>query len=252
MPHDDLDHIPSIVPTRDGAPQRSAGAGGNERRRNPGGQKQPSSGGSGSFLARLLAGFALIAAILACAWAWQLQAELQQATDQLHSYATRIGDLEARLSDTDEGMNQSAAVQAVKIAELETEVRKLWDNVWKQSRERLSKLEAASAGQDKSITGVQSSVASTQSELKAVSGDIAKLKSVGGDLARLMSSARANQAEVERVADSLNRIDLDLAKLEKRVAGNEEWVASVNAFRRQVNASLTELQAIVRTQQASP
>jgi septal ring factor EnvC (AmiA/AmiB activator) len=81
---------------------------------------------------------------------------------------------------------------------------------------------------------------------------MAKLKSVGGDLARLMSSAKANQAEVERVADSLNRINLDLAKLEKRVAGNEEWVASVNAFRRQVNTSLGELQATIRALQASP
>ena len=81
---------------------------------------------------------------------------------------------------------------------------------------------------------------------------MAKLKSVGGDLARLMSSAKANQAEVERVADSLNRINLDLAKLEKRVAGNEEWVASVNAFRRQVNTSLGELQATIRALQARP
>jgi septal ring factor EnvC (AmiA/AmiB activator) len=81
---------------------------------------------------------------------------------------------------------------------------------------------------------------------------MAKLKSVGGDLARLMSSAKSNQAEVERVADSLNRINLDLAKLEKRVAGNEEWVASVNVFRRQVNTSLGELQATIRALQASP
>jgi chromosome segregation ATPase len=252
MPNDDLDHIPAIVPSREGAPQRGRGTGGSERRRSSGGQRQSSSGGGAGLLARLVTAVALVAAAVACVWAWQLQTELQQATDQLESYATRIGDLEARLSDTDEGMNQSTAVQAVKIAELESEVRKIWDNVWKQSKERLSKLEVASTAQGKSIKGAQSSLASTQSQLKEISGDIAKLKSVGGDLARLMSSAKANQAEVERVADSLNQINLDLAKLEKRVAGNEEWVASVNAFRRQVNASLTELQATVRAMQASP
>ena len=65
---------------------------------------------------------------------------------------------------------------------------------------------------------------------------MAKLKSVAGDLERLMSSAKANQAEVERVADTLNRINSDLAKLNKRVQGNEEWVGSINAFRRQINA----------------
>ena len=67
-----------------------------------------------------------------------------------------------------------------------------------------------------------------------------------------MASAKSNQAEVERVADSLNRIDLALSKLDKRVAGNEEWVGSVNAFRKQVNTNLTELQATVRAIQATP
>ena len=75
---------------------------------------------------------------------------------------------------------------------------------------------------------------------------------VGGDLARLMASARTSQAEVERVADTLNLIELSLAKLEKRVADDEEWEGSVDAFRRQVNASLSELQATLHSHQAGP
>ena len=200
----------------------------------------------------MVAGIALIAAGLACAWAWQLQNKLDQAESQLQNYAVRIGDLEARLSDTDEGVNQNAAVQAVKLAELEGEVRKLWDNVWKETKERLSRLEAASTAQGKIIKGMESSLASNRSALQDANADLAELKSIGGDLARLMSSAKAGQAEVERVADSLNRIELSLAKLDKRVAGNEEWVASVDAFRRQVNTSLGELQTAVRTLQTGP
>lgn len=255
MPHDDLDHIPSIVPTRDGVPQRSgsrSGASKGERSRSPNVQKQSSSTGGSGPLARLFIAISLVAAGAACAWAWQLHTQLQEVNDQMANYASRIGDLEARLSDTDEGMNQNAAVQALKVAELEKEVRKLWDNVWKESRERLGKLEAASTSQGKSIKGMEGSLSASQSQLKEASGDIDKLKSVAGDLARLMSSAKANQAEVERVADTLNRIDLALAKLDKRVAGNEEWVGSVNAFRKQVNASLGELQATIRAMQASP
>jgi chromosome segregation ATPase len=253
MPHDDLDHIPSIVPTRDGVPQHSTGKSQvdrGERRRSPSAQKQSSNAGGSGLLARLFIAISLVAAALACAWAWQLQAQLQQANDHIANYATRIGDLESRLSDTDEGMNQNAAVQATKVAKLETEVRKIWDTV-KESRDRLGKLDTAGANQGKSIKGLEASVASTQSQLKAASDDIAKLNSVAGDLARLISSAKANQAEVERVADSLNRIDLALAKLDKRVAGNEEWVGSVNAFRKQVNTSLAELQSSVRAMQAA-
>lgn len=253
MPKDDLDHIPSIIPGRDGGP-RDTRRGPKERRRNPvtpSRDKAPVATGSGA-LSRLIAGISLIIAALAFAWAWQLQGDLNESRSQLGDYATRIGDLEARLSDTDEGMNQNSQVQAVKIAELESEVRKLWDNVWKQAKERLSKLEAASAGQAKSIKAVESSQATTGAQLDEAAADLAELKSIGGDLARLMASAKTNQAEVERVADSLNRIELSLAKLEKRVAGNQEAVAAVDAFRRQVNTSLGELQATVRTLQNSP
>ena len=168
------------------------------------------------------------------------------------NYASRIGDLEGRLSDTDEGMTQNAAVQAVKISELEKEVRKLWDNVWKKSKDRLAKLEASTGSHDKSIKGLLGAVSGVESQLESASGDITKLKSVAGDLSRLMASAKANQAEVERVADTLNRINLDLSKLEKRVQGNEEWVGSVNAFRRQVNASLSDLQARLQSLQVAP
>jgi len=250
MSHDDLDHIPSIIPTREGEPQRRPRGVAAERRRSPATKTHaPATGGSGT-LSRIAAGIALIAAGLAFAWAWQLQNQLDQASNQLQDYAARIGDLEARLSDTDEGMNQNAAVQAVKIAELDSEVRKLWDNVWKQAGARLDKLEAASTAQGKSLKGTESSLAANKKALQEATADLAQLKSVGGDLARLMSSAKTNQAEVERVADSLNRIELSMARLEKRVAGNEEWVASVNAFRRQINASLGELQATVSALQA--
>lgn len=254
MSHDDLDHIPSIVPTRDGMPQRSsntrARSGASDKERSSGAQVVSAGVGGLGIAMRLIITVSLVVAVAACVWAWQLQMQVRQANEQLANYATRIGDLEARLSDTDEGMNQNAETQAERLAKLDAEVRKLWDNVWKETKGRLEKLDAAAASQGKSIKGVEGSLASSQSQLKELSADIAKLKSVSGDLARLMESAKANQAEVERVADSFNRMNLSLAKLEKRVVGNEEWVGSVNAFRKQVNTSLSELQAQVRALQS--
>jgi chromosome segregation ATPase len=258
MSHDDLDHIPSIVPTRDNVPPRAAskargskGKGGGAQRPGAKSPNSNASGGSG-LLTRLFITIALVAAAVACAWAWQLQEQLQQANIQTESYAARIGDLEARLSDTDEGVSQSAAVQAVKIGELEAEVRKLWDNVWKKSKERLGKLEASSTSQGKKIKSVEGSVAGVRSQLKSTSGDIAKLKSVAGDLSRLMSSAKANQAEVERVADTLASMKLDMARMNKQVQGNKEAVDAFNAFRRQMMGSITELEGAVRVLRATP
>jgi chromosome segregation ATPase len=253
MSQDDLDHIPSIVPSREGMPERRsnprARSGASDKGRTSGAQAV-SAGVSGmGMVARLLVAVSLVVAVAACAWAWQLQLQVRQANEQLANYASRIGDLEARLSDTDEGMNQNAETQAERLAKLDTEVRKLWDNVWKETKGRLDKLDSAAATQGKSVKGIEGSLASSQSQLKALSADVAKLKSVSGDLARLMDSAKANQAEVERMADNLNRINLSMAKLEKRVVGNEEWVGSVNAFRKQVNTSLSELQVQLRAMQ---
>lgn len=256
MSHDDLDFIPSIVPTRDGEPQlspaRTRSSASETRGQNNGRRARVEQTGGSGWVSRIFLAVALIAAVGACAWAWQLQAKLQRADEQLLSYATRISDLEARLSDTDAGVSQSAEKQAARLGKLDAEIRKLWDNVWKESKDRFAKLETASASQGKSIKAVEGSVSTAQAQLKDVSEEIARLKSVSGDLARLMTSAKANQAEVERVADSLNRIELSLARLDKRVVGNEEWVGSINAFRKQVNTSLSELQASLRALQARP
>ena len=167
MSNDDLDHIPSIVPTRDNVPHRAssktraptAKGGGAQR---PPAQKSPGGSGGSGLLARLFIAIALVVAGVACAWAWQLQGQLQLANTQMQDYEERIGDLEARLSDTDEGMSQNAAVQAAKIRDLDSEVRKLWDNVWKQTKTRLAKLEADSGSQTKKLASAEKSLGSAQ------------------------------------------------------------------------------------------
>lgn len=252
MANDDLDHIPSIVPTRDTVAPRPAAA----ARSAKGGARKPAAsaaGGSGTgALVRMLLTVSLVVAGVACAWAWQLQQQLEANEQQARDYARRIQDLEARLSDTDEGMNQNAEMQAAKIRELDSEVRKLWDNVWKQASARLTKLENDNATQGKKITATASSVATLETQIKGASADIARLKSVADNLEAVITSGKARQAEVERVADSINRVNLDLAKLNKRVQSNEEWIQSINIFRKQVNASIVELQSAVRAQPKPP
>ena len=253
MAKDDIDSIPSIIPSRDrdytlvqtatSAPRKKSG--------NGGGKPPVKQAGSG-LLSRLFITVALVIAAIACAWAWQLQEQLKQASNTMNDYELRIGDLEARLSDTDEGMSQNAAGQAAKIRDLDTEVRKLWDNVWKQSKERLGKLEASSKTYNKKIAANEKSLKATQTKVSSAADDLAKLKNVSGDLSRLISSAKANQAEVERVADTLNRINLDLAKINRQVKSNEEGIRATDAFRRQVNGSINELEGAIRALQSAP
>ena len=247
---DDVKPIPSISASRDAAGQGAAvprPRGGS--RSNGGGSGGNSSGGLGPLSGALLF-IALGVAVGACVWAWQLQERLTQAGHTMDRYEKRIASLEDRLADTDEGMSQNAAVQAAKIRELDSEIRKLWDNVWKKSKERFGVLEASAKRFDSSISANTETLAATQTALSAAQDSISQLQRVSGDLDKLMTSARRSQAEVERVADSLNAIQLDLAKLNKRVAGNEEWITAINAFRQSTNANISQLQSQLRAMQA--
>ena len=256
MPHDDLDHIPSIVPSRDSEthfaasqtrtarPTRGKGKGG-------GGASTGSTAGSGIW-GRLFLTVSLVVAAVACAWAWQLQEQLDQSGHLMARYEVRISDLEDRLSDTDEGLSNNTAAMAVKIKELYSEVDKLWAGAWRKHKAKIEALETSSRASRKKLASAEKSLTTVQTQLKSASKDLTKLKSVSGDLGRLMSSAKANQSEVERVADDLNRINLEFAKINKQVKDNKEWLDSINAFRSQVNSALTRIQADIRALQATP
>jgi len=66
---------------------------------------------------------------------------------------------------------------------------------------------------------------------------------VAGDLERLAASAQRAQTDVERLADGLNKSNLERAALRKQVESNAGWIESINAFRRQVNANIAQLEA---------
>jgi len=254
MPRDDdVDPIPSISAQREGASTGAAVPRPRGGARTNGGSRSGVSDGSSGARPGLISGVGLVLSLLvalsACAWAWQLQERLVQTGHTLERYEDRIADLEDRLADTDEGMSQNAAVQAAKIRELDSEVRKLWDNVWKRSKERLDKLEAGEKRAAGAIAANAQALEATQKDLGSALTDIAQLTKVAGDMERLMTSSRNSQAEIERVADTLNAINLDLARLSKRVDGNEEWISAINAFRQTTNASISQLQSSLRALQ---
>jgi chromosome segregation ATPase len=201
--------------------------------------------------ARVVIAVALAVAGVACGWAWQLQQELEQSGEQLAGYEKRVASLEDLLSDTDETVNRSSAAMSAQLKMLDTEVRKLWD-ARKASNASLAKLEKSDKSQIGQLSGMKKIDDTSAAQLKTLLADVTRLKTVAGDLERLSSSAKVNQAEVERVADALNRINLDMAKLNKRVQGNEEWVESMNAFRRQISTKLAQLEASIRALQGAP
>ena len=241
MSRDDLNDIPSFAASRDEAVSSA-----------PRGAIPPRAAraqGSMGVAARLTLTLALAAAGVACGWAWQLQMMLDEAQSQQKATQGRVADLEALLSDTDETVNKSAAAMGAQLRLLDTEVRKLWD-ARKVSNAKLTRLEKNVVTQEKQITGLNNKTGANAESLTAMQAELESLTKVAGDLERLAASAQRAQTDVERLADGLNKSNLERAALRKQVESNAEWIESINAFRRQVNANIAELEADVAAMQA--
>ncbi len=242
----DIGSIPPIVPARDEVASRQ-----NARNSSRGRRNGKAAGGGAGLLARLFITVALAAAGVACAWAWQLQQELDGAEDLLARYEARIRDLEDRLSDTDEGMNQSAAAMAVKIKELYSEVDKLWASAWRRNKASVEDLQKSRDALNSKVATLTQTDSAYSNQLQELGSDIQKLRAVASDLERLVTTADANQALLERLGDDVSRATLELARVQKRMDTTEEWQASVDGFRKQVNQSLIQLRQSVNSAPSS-
>lgn len=231
--HGPIDDIPPIIPQRDEG-RISA---------EPAGRGRAVSGGGGGagLWARLFITLSLVVAAVACAWAWQLQLELERSTQIQLSYEARIADLEDRLSDTDEGMSQSTTAMAVKIKELYSEVDKLWASAWRRNKAKIADLEKSATSHGSTLASLQKTDKDYSAQLQTLAVDMKALQAVAGDLERIQKTATASEAQLERLGDDLNRLNLEFAKLQRRVGVNEEWVESNNNFRKTVNRNLSDL-----------
>ena len=236
MSRDDLNDIPSFTANRDeavsSAPRGAIPA------------RAPRTEAAMGLTARLVLTTALAVAGIACGWAWQLQTALDDAQRQQKVTQGRVADLEALLSDTDETVNKSAAAMGAQLRLLDTEVRKLWD-ARKISNGKLTKLEKTAVTQERQLTNLNNKAMRQAEQLATAQSELAALTKVAGDLERLAASAQRAQTDVERLADGLNKSNLERSALRKQVESNAEWIESINAFRRQVNANIAELEADV-------
>jgi chromosome segregation ATPase len=169
---------------------------------------------------------------------------LEASQTQAKSLSSRVADLEALLSDTDESVEKSAAALSAQLKVVDTETRRL-EQRRREMDVRLDKVE-------KNTGSALTRVGNLEPLVNEQGKTVAALKSVAGDLDRLARSARDSQANMERLADGANKANLERAALNKRVAANEEWIEAINAFRKQVNANISRLESEIRAVQPTP
>lgn len=203
----------------------------------------PSNGSS--VVANTVVAVAVLVSLAAAGWAAYLHQKLQLAQQTLITNEQRLGELERRLSVTDESMSESSVAIKVKVREMDSEIRKLWDNVWKRSKEQFAEIDVKLQSHDNSIVSSDKFIANARqlqakndkvvaqlgSQLKSVQKTSAAVKANSEKLARVEGS-------LESTSDKVNRVSADSVKLGRRVKDTEEWVESINGFRRQVNRDI--------------
>jgi chromosome segregation ATPase len=256
MPSDQntFDNIPQLRPDREEIAQRQGG-------RSSGRKPPPARKSSGGWLLVLLC----LAGVGALAyWTYLLNQQLQQSLLQLDDASSRLRVLEGRLSVTDESVNQSSEAMQVKIKEMDGEIRKLWDNVWKKAkdeiarqdkelaglRDRLKGLTDNDASLKKEIAAAESALSETGLSLKALQDQIESNAKLGEQLTELRQQLMAQQATLEEFTSSAGALSSSDEEFEKRLAATEEWVDSFNGYRTQMNRKLLDLQSSVNALQA--
>jgi len=227
--------VPSIVPERD--EDRPVG------RRRPTPEAAPTTASrGGATLLWVLLGLAL------AGWSGWQQWLLLQSEQQLASYESRVAELEQRLSVTDENVSESSVAMQVKLKELDSEIRKLWDNVWKRASRQLEEHDQRLGALDKTLEGARTSLTRAEKTLEEQQKTLTALgrqldKSSGLDATVELNKRQLQEQKivVETLTGQVRELRELSSRLEQRVVANEEWVQSINAFRRQVNRDLLTL-----------
>ncbi len=211
----------------------------------------PNSGGGSGFVT-----FMLAVLILALAGAsYYLYEQLSSAQKQLQSGQGRIDLLEQRLSVADESISETSASTQVSLQEMDSEVRKLWDNVWKKQKEELAQHDASLTTQKANLEKAEKRIAALEAKLRTSDEQVAKivksynaeresLTSMASKLDRVIAQAEVNRKQLldmgKQVASG-GALDARVKDLERRVSQNDDWLDSINAFRKQVNRDIESM-----------
>lgn len=255
---DHIGHVPKITPAHDEIASYQRSAGKNRLVSGLGEVPEVQSHGGGGASKTILA-CVVIVLIATSALAGYLFYQLRIAQRSIDNYELRISDLERRLEVTDESMSESAVSMKVKVRELDSEIRKLWDNVWKRTKQTLAEHEKALEQQQGQVSNAQAFIKSAQQQFDKNATVVANLTSQLKKAEQMQSTVAGNSqliskqtASLQAAVDQMNRVNSDLNKLSQRVTATEEWIESINGFRRQVNREITVLKQALGQPAASP
>lgn len=190
----------------------------------------------------LLAGVALLFGLAGTAVAGYSTWQLQQAQADLVASEDRIASLEARIDLTSSESSETVDDINEKLEWADSEIRKLWGVAYDTNRKAIeankdsaanalrvaNEAKQTSAGQQSALTSMKNTASEQQLLMTKLSDDMNQLQ-------QRLQTVRTSVSELEGTVQKLN------TDLTARVAGNEEAIKAIDAFRRSANADILRL-----------
>ena len=167
---------------------------------------------------------------------------------QLRGAEERVVALEQRLSSTDESVNQSSVTLQVRIKELDAALTELRDTTLKSYKTTLDQRGAQLDNLDKVVKSTQGSATKLEQRVAEHDKTLDTARVQLDKISPLVDSSNLSKKKVDEhqlALDSLSgkikAVSDAQIKLDSRLANNEEWVESINTFRKQMNREIVNI-----------
>ena len=150
--------------------------------------------------------------------------DYQQETGE--NFSERIGSLEESVLTSKEASAESFASLEDKDKFLDRQVRLLWDLSNKRNKRDITNIKAQLKEIEESFTSLKGQISPISAKQRASDLEIAKL-----------------EKSLEKLSNSLTDLSSENnSDIEKRIKDQEEAINSIDAFRRQINSNILNLQ----------
>ncbi len=164
---------------------------------------------------------------------------------QLQNAEQRVAALEQRLSSTDESIGQSSGALQVKINEVNDVLTQLREETLKKYKTQIDQQASQIAALDKSGKNAQAAIAAND---KALAEQVKSIDALRGDIGKLPALVEPVKQRLDQHQTALDGLSTRLkgvgdaqTKLDARLSNNEEWVESINTFRKQMNREIVNI-----------
>lgn len=235
---------PSRLTSISASPDDAAGA---RRGGGGGGRRRAAKDRGGSSIGVNLILVILLAGLMVAGWFVANQQQTLVAEKQAREAAeARIALMEDRLRMTDETLTEAGSETKSELGRWESEIRKLWAVSNERNKKWIEDNQAALKKHNGSLANLNKKQADLGTQLTSLQRSVAQQGDLRGELSQVSKQLEQMLKTQRELVDKVNAARQSVASLQaglaNRVTENEQAVASMDAYRVQLNNRLDALE----------